>query len=194
MEIYKDKRPIDLAMGSDGHGFYTYYGFPKSLSRTAPPVIKSGVIEEFLRRHFFRDTTLPRFTPPRWHENDICRVTKAGVWYEYEIKISRSDFLRERTTKTKKVTQLETDPSRGPNYYYFVCPIHMLRIEEIPSYAGLIVVDKRKHDLTMEIVKIAPKRSQVIVEGLREMIHQAFYYRQSWRINPFDYFEDGAGV
>lgn len=188
-------RALDvLPMGSDDHGFYTYYQFPKNLSKSAPPVIGAGSIEQFLIRHFYRDTTLPRYSPSYWYENDVCRITKAGVWYEYEIKLSRSDFLREKTRKSHKVKTLEENPERGPNYYYFVCPKELIRLEEIPSYAGLIEVEKRKGGMTMEITKRAPKRRQSIVEGLERLVLKAFYHRQNWRINPFQDFESGAGI
>lgn len=195
MKPINETRSLDvLPMGSDDHGFYTYYRFPKSLSRSAPPVISSGAIEQFLIRHFYKDTTLPRYTPPYWWENDLCRVTKAGIWYEYETKLSRSDFIRERTTKSSKVELLESNPERGPNYYYFVCPKDLIKREEIPPFAGLIEVEKRRAGLTMEIAKKAPKRSKLVRENLEGLMLKAFYHRQNWRINPFQDFEEGSGI
>ena len=39
------------------------------------------------------DWVYPNMTPPSWFENDLLAVTKAGVWNEFEIKLSKSDFL-----------------------------------------------------------------------------------------------------
>jgi hypothetical protein len=72
--------------------------------------------------------------------------------YEFEIKISRSDFFHD-FKKVKKhsilkegryndtirvdVENYRDHPTR-PNKFYYVVPYNLIKIEEIPSYAGLI--------------------------------------------------------
>lgn len=38
------------------------------------------------------DLIIPNFYLNSPFEMDVCKITKAGIVYEYEIKISRSDF------------------------------------------------------------------------------------------------------
>lgn len=93
-------------------------------------------------------------------EMDLCSITAAGLVHEYEIKLSRSDFLADRKKKHKHpqlaliasgVMSVPEEPFRwqpgprirnitSPNYYSYVTPFEMVGIEEVPPYAGLIYV------------------------------------------------------
>ena len=77
-------------------------------------------------------------------ESDLLFLTRAGYWYEVEIKISRADFFndaRKRTGFNHLKSEVLVDPSKnGPNYFYYAAPKGLLKVEEIPSYAGLIEV------------------------------------------------------
>ncbi len=80
---------------------------------------------------------------------DVFKLTKSGYIHEYEIKISRgdykADFLKNYcpypyTSRTFKHDQVRL--GKVSNKFYFVCPEHMLLIDEVPEYSGLIVQDK----------------------------------------------------
>lgn len=100
----------------------------------------------FHKRHRFMVPNVQMFG---W-ESDFVSVTRDGYVYEYEIKISRKDFLQE----FQKARHLHlTDPKageaaglwpatqpRGANYLYYATPAELLRVDEIPTHAGLITV------------------------------------------------------
>lgn len=68
-----------------------------------------------------------------WRSNALIRIA-------YEIKVSRSDFLREVKAPLKQVPAL-----RISNRFYYVTPPGLLKVEEIPPWAGLLEV--RESDL-----------------------------------------------
>jgi len=74
-------------------------------------------------------------------EMDVISV-KNGKLYEYEVKISRQDFLADK----KKRKHLYTGengaliPDWNPNFFSYVCPENLIRPEEVPGYAGLYYI------------------------------------------------------
>lgn len=69
------------------------------------------------------------------HECDILKLTKSGYATEYEIKISRSDLLRDKDKK-------HGHSSPYIKELYFVVPYHLIDFahKNIPDRAGLIAV------------------------------------------------------
>lgn len=68
----------------------------------------------------------------KW-ECDFWTMTSYGETREFEIKISRSDFLID----AKKDKHAATN---GANYFYYVCPNDLIRKNEIDNRYGLIYV------------------------------------------------------
>ena len=77
-------------------------------------------------------------------ESDFLLKTKAGYWYEVEVKISRADFKNDRRHKPEKYDILEgRKDGLRPNYFSYCVPAHLLEkvADLIPSYAGIATVD-----------------------------------------------------
>lgn len=101
------------------------------------------------------DLLMPNYTPRRWFECDVWRVTTAGLAVEYEVKLTLSDFRadgRKRTPSrgtvvdgrwvdvqqpTKHERLAKADP-HGPSRFFYVVPEALADIE-VPTWAGLIV-------------------------------------------------------
>lgn len=94
-------------------------------------------------------------------EADLISITKSNYMYEYEIKISRSDF--EKDFRKGKHLTIKTTPWRGntsiPNYFLYVAPLNAIPLC-IPSYAGLIeVVPSKRYQHGMYFTEIKkPKK------------------------------------
>ena len=74
-------------------------------------------------------------------EADMFVVQRNDYTHEFEIKISRSDFLADKK-KTKKHCNLQF-PLPGmqtPNKFSYVVPKDMVKVEEVPDYAGLYYI------------------------------------------------------
>jgi hypothetical protein len=135
-------------------------------------------------------------------EMDVIEISKAGYITESEIKRSYSDFKADFRNKKFKHENLKnrmafkmydiwkrgkrTDEQRKaikiPNYFYYVCPHGLIKIEDIPEYAGLIYVS----DVGMlHYVKIAPrlhreKATYEIYEKMASKLAQRLFYGSSF--------------
>lgn len=94
-------------------------------------------------------------------ECDVISISKSNYIYEYEIKISRSDFKADFNKEKHKLMLEkrcfvidETDDILylTSNYFYFVVPEKLISIDEIPEYSGLIYFT----DGIFKIIKKAP--------------------------------------
>lgn len=135
-------------------------------------------------------------------ESDFWIMMKSGLCYEFEIKISRSDFFNDFKHKQKKhlalqhkytidIPEWQTDNEKLkaeieekcnrviPNYFYYAVPKELITVEEIPEYAGLIYVEE---DGFLVTKKKAPKLTDYksTVEELN--LADKFYYNyRHWR-------------
>lgn len=115
-------------------------------------------------------------------ESDFFIQKQNGYSYEFEVKISRSDFFNDKK-KVEKHLILETgkylkkgtlsnwnrDESKWdhqdesteenhefrPNKFFYVVPENMIKAEEVPNYAGLMYVPNEPHK-DIVTVKEAP--------------------------------------
>lgn len=104
----------------------------------------------------------------RW-ESDFFVQKENGYSYEFEVKISRSDFFSDKNKIEKhlilekgiinhKRSQYTFNPDLNknerkewfeekecnfrPNKFFYVVPKGMISVNEVPSYAGLMYVDE----------------------------------------------------
>lgn len=107
-------------------------------------------------------------------ESDFFVQKDNGYCYEFEVKISRSDFNCDKkkvdkhrilkngcypTTRSifvdgkfKDVLTGETEESRRPNKFYYVVPTGMISAYDVPVYAGLMYCN----GYSLETIKEAP--------------------------------------
>lgn len=126
--------------------------------------MKTVDLEEKLSIYLFSDSTqgiCKRFQGAGFSEMDVAKITSTDYLYEYELKISRGDFLKEIKNYNEKIDRqkfwkhsmmLEAFNSKKKKYkrktsniankYYFVCPENLIKEDELLDYQGLIYVDK----------------------------------------------------
>ncbi|MFH1740688.1 MAG: hypothetical protein ABIH23_16895 [bacterium] len=118
-------------------------------------------------------------------ESDLLYITKNNFAVEYEIKLTHSDFLAD-ANKIHKHTLLAGnrppgeprwrmgliyDPAQetGPVEFYYVCPVGVIGVDELPGYAGLFYAEPRKYaewehredwlsDFRVKLIKKAKRR------------------------------------
>ena len=96
------------------------------------------------------------------NECDCISISKSDYIYEYEIKISRADFKKDFTKikHTNIINENYTKVRKGetfyllPNYFNFVTPRDLIKLEEVPDYAGLIFMDEDDWDMYDQIAFI----------------------------------------
>lgn len=107
---------------------------------------------DFYRQEGHRfGTIIPNCFPPQWYECDLLAITKSGYMYEYEIKLTVTDFKNDtkkghrdhwpawysKEIKTKHQRLGIHDPN-GPSCFWFIVPEGLISPQEVPSFAGLI--------------------------------------------------------
>ena len=77
-------------------------------------------------------------------EMDVMVIKGTGYVYEYEVKVSHSDFKAD--FKKKHYGRFKHDKLKAGkepcNRFFFVCPDGMIKESECPVYAGLIYYDQ----------------------------------------------------
>lgn len=113
-------------------------------------------------------------------ESDFFSVTESDYIYEFEIKVSKSDF-KDDFNKVGKHVLLESaeDPQidiKRPNKFYYVTPRGLLNSYEIPIYAGLIEVISPKEEAIL--VKDAPfLHKEKILDIYKDKLLEKFAWR-----------------
>lgn len=122
-----------------------------------------------MRKLWHRNFMLPNYSPLNWWECDVFEVTPSGYFREYEIKTSRSDFLRD-SIKTRadgwgemgvppkmlnKHEQLAQGDERGPSFFWYLTPVGLLQVRELPRWAGLMELADGRYNPA--VVKPAPR-------------------------------------
>jgi len=119
-----------------------------------------------------------RFTGMGLQECDVISISKSDYIYEYEIKTSRADFKKDfiKEKHTHIIKEKYTKTVKGeliyllPNYFSFVTPKDLIKIEEVPDYAGLIYMND---DYSFEVIK-KPKllhKTKANNEFIRKIAH-----------------------
>jgi len=99
-----------------------------------------------------------------WFEELSCRTSfnppRIDLWVmdtwgdknaiAYEVKVSRSDFLREIANPAKREPAMAVS-----NFFYFAAPRDLIAASEVPEGCGLVEVIPR----TAKVVVRAPRRS-----------------------------------
>lgn len=119
-------------------------------------------------------------------ESDVWIMTKSGLCYEFEIKISRGDFFNDFKNKAKKHSFLGARNRKYlngiPNYFYYVVPKDLISIEEVPDYAGLIYID-----CGIVIIKKAPKLNSKKASSEDLNLADKFYWKyRHWKDKTTD--------
>jgi hypothetical protein len=90
-------------------------------------------------------------------ESDFFCVSGSGYSYEFEVKISKSDFKHDFLKEKHKWLSGGDGWKFIPNRFYYVVPDGIIDITDIPSYAGLILIgDKATGGSRGRIIKTAP--------------------------------------
>lgn len=118
-----------------------------------------------------------------WHEADLVYLTKSGYSTEFEIKISRSDFFNDKNKTCGNLTKAEfLQEGKSTNYFYYVVPKGLVRLEEVPEYAGLIEIDFSRSWGYVNYTKDAPKLRKEKTEWIKQKIYEKAYSRYDDKI------------
>lgn len=158
------------------------------------------ILKDLSRRSF--PIFLTTYQGQGMDEADVFGINRKGYMYEFEIKRSRGDFKAEFRNKKFKHEKLKNRNAtkiydewwngtrtgekyecvRIPNRYYFICPEGLIKLEEVPEYAGLIYI---KSDLELSEIKRAKllhrnKANKSIYERVATILSQRIIFGCSY--------------
>lgn len=132
-------------------------------------------IQEYLFTNSGRrySVMVPNYTPSHWFECDLFAVSRAGLFHEYEIKVTVSDFKADRQkrrprtwrrengqrieipgeTKHALLTARSTD---GPSRFYYIVPEGLIELKDVPEFAGLQYFCQARNYYGLRIIRRAP--------------------------------------
>lgn len=125
-------------------------------------------------------------------EYDVLSLNNSGFLLEFEVKISKSDFKAD-SKKRKTPYYQKRIPKMTPNYFYYVCPEGLIKVDELPDYAWLIYINKEsiphlnvltnlEDNCHITIIKRAPllhkekRERQVILEKFTKVTAERKYF------------------
>lgn len=139
-------------------------GRKSSIKKITRSNIKSKNIDASLIMNLYLKKHSPittHFTGFGLAECDVISISASDYIYEYEVKISKSDFKNDfKKPKHKLMSERRCikNTKKGmlyltPNYFYFVVPENLINKEEVPEYAGLMYIND---NMEFIIIKKAP--------------------------------------
>ena len=163
--------------------------------------IEKSIIKNLADRAF--PIYLTHYDRQGFNEADVLGISGAGMIYEYEIKVSRADYLADFRNKQHKhlilsrgegvntyakwVKGKRTDDTYDlvvlPNKFYYACPVDLITISDLPPYAGLIyITDEGKY---IEI-KPAPiihrtKADEIIYKSIAATLSERLVWGRAYR-------------
>ena len=113
-------------------------------------------------------------------EADLLAVTKSGYSVEYEVKLTKSDFLNDgkKLTSYSKIPKYhKLEQGKGPNRFYYVLPKNMVEEHLIPSWAGIIYLDNKQLYVSRKAKLLHSKKtSDKVIERLERSIFHRFWF------------------
>ena len=109
-------------------------------------------------------------------ESDYLAQTRAGYWYEVEIKISVADFKNDFTKEAKHTTlRCYWLKGKRPHYFSYCVPKELVQkvLPLVPPYAGLLAVNEYGH---LVYVKEPPRLHSEKYTDEELRLAEKFYY------------------
>lgn len=112
-------------------------------------------------------------------ESDFFSLSDAGYVYEFEIKVTKSDYKDDFNKKDKHLLLENNIPDtfdKKPNKFWYAVPKGLIPSYEIPAYAGLIEISDR--DTPANVIKEAPfLHKELLFPKYQKKLLDKFYWR-----------------
>lgn len=107
-------------------------------------------VAEIMKRNLCCENVSYALPHSNW-ESDVLSINKSDKVVEFEVKISRSDFLADKKKSRYWHYDNGTVLVGTPNRFYYACPPNLIDVSELPWFAGLLYVSD-----TIEVIRKAP--------------------------------------
>lgn len=117
---------------------------------TTKEIQEAICIAETMKRNLACENVSYALPHANW-ESDVLSINRGNTVVEFEVKISRSDFLADRKKSRYRHYTDGTVLVGTPNRFYYACPPNLIKESELPWFAGLVYVSE-----TIEVIRKAP--------------------------------------
>lgn len=164
------------------------------MTKTPVALTESKVTAEFIRRRFHKGSfLLPNYTPAGWFECDVFELTRSGYFNEYEVKLTRADFLADRMKARRvhinfdggQVVQTGGEKKHdligrpfGPCRFCYITPPEIIQFGELPEWAGHILIKQWGDGMAFEYeVKPPQLHSEKLHADIKQHALGVCYFR-----------------
>lgn len=146
------------------------------------------------------DILIPNFFIGDW-ECDLFKLTKSGIFVEYEIKTSVADFKKDFEKGNKEYVvesqssvkvNLKHDIIKSGercNRFFFVCPSEIVHKIDVPDYCGLISYLSTSSDYgyfnLIKSARLMGEKRHDTLPMYREIATSLAFREQIWRRKVF---------
>jgi hypothetical protein len=130
----------------------------------------------------YRYGSLKRKSPYRWSSSDWEETNwavhngKPGYWVNDFNKVRLRHYTEQIYAPATRIYFHDLANKKAPNQLYFACPANLIKLEEIPSYAGLIYCGNEA-----TVIRRAPyihKAKQNMTTELLAKFYNLWHYKQ----------------
>lgn len=109
-------------------------------------------------------------------ECDVLAISKSNLASEYELKITRSDFLAD--FKKPKHKKFERGEGGYISKFWYVVPEGLIKKKEVPDYAGLMYYRKQgKHRIVTPVKQPKTLRANKIDTKTFRRLYRSMMFR-----------------
>jgi len=130
------------------------------------------------------------FFAGKYKETDKLIINQNGILVDVEIKVSRQDYKCEfkKVHKHQILSDKEGIFKDKPNRFYFAVPENLIKVEEVPEYAGLIYVKESGYCAT---VKKAPLLHKDRIQYAERLLGKLYFgYREALSYRDSDTYRE----
>lgn len=110
-------------------------------------IVALGLLPENQKRF---EVLIPNAFVSAYHEADLLGLRRSGFIDEFEIKLSKRDFLADRNKTLEfdnqgqrfKLAEMEKG-NLLVNHFWYVLPMGVVHSDDIPSFAGIIEISDK---------------------------------------------------
>lgn len=121
---------------------------------TTANIIKYGLINSIRSSEY--DIIIPNFYYGIYEMDVFHMINPSRLINEYEIKTSRADFKKDFDKGNGNKHSMLYKGTCRCNRFYYVVPEGLIKVQEVPEYAGLMYANIDHLYCSITIVKTAP--------------------------------------
>lgn len=130
-------------------------------------MLTEKTVQKLLSEHWTLNTPKVSISNVYYYEweSDFLIIDLDNQVTEFEIKVSKWDYLADAKKYAKHEALARLDIDRIPNRFYYAVDKKTAESIEVPEYAGLVVIHENGMAKMLKIVKKAADLHREVIQG-----------------------------